>query len=320
MAFSKNLPVRVFTSNDVGAPAATAYPSSWITIIKKCLIEGYGATTPVGGWTLAFEDVGTIKAVFRNSTVDGSGGYVQFGSATNTDTLNGSIYVETASSMSGVDLFTHKGLRRTIRALSSAPRWILVATTRGFYFQSLGTRTDNNPSGANHQCWFVGDIDSFYENDAGCFTMVMHSTQYEDATSSANESLTNYIKSHLFNVLYDLDGNDFRLEYYLKFYESYYTSTLSMGAPEVDGHDVSFYECLICGTFPTAIDRFGVPIIKSITSPMIRGKLAGHKVASHNGYFSSPWPTIRTINGIDHIGMVNEIGVQTWINTVTWYE
>ncbi len=60
---------RLYRSSDVGAPAlGTTTDGSLITILRACLVDGYGSRTP-SGWTMPFSDLPNALAAFR--TVSG---------------------------------------------------------------------------------------------------------------------------------------------------------------------------------------------------------------------------------------------------------
>ena len=68
--------VRVFTDADPGAPQLIGQNGSLIAMLRACLIDGYGDTDPVGGWTVPFEDQPTSRAVFRQPVARSSGRYL----------------------------------------------------------------------------------------------------------------------------------------------------------------------------------------------------------------------------------------------------
>lgn len=64
----------VYKSTDASAPTLNGQKGSLITVLKACLVNGYGSKA-AAGWTLATEDAGNYKAIFRNDSVNGSGRY-----------------------------------------------------------------------------------------------------------------------------------------------------------------------------------------------------------------------------------------------------
>lgn len=63
---------RIYRSNDAGAPVLNGQLGSLITVLTKCLVDGYGSKA-AAGWTLALS--GTNKAIFQNSPTLGTGTY-----------------------------------------------------------------------------------------------------------------------------------------------------------------------------------------------------------------------------------------------------
>ncbi|MCL1048940.1 hypothetical protein L2755_04755, partial [Shewanella abyssi] len=63
------LPARIYRWDDEGAPTVVrdTRMSDIISLLKKCLIEGYGEKEGLG-WSLAFDDPANLKVAFRNST------------------------------------------------------------------------------------------------------------------------------------------------------------------------------------------------------------------------------------------------------------
>jgi hypothetical protein len=67
----------VYKSTDASAPTLDGQVGSLITVLKACLVNGYGAKS-AAGWTIAEEDSPNHKIIFRNDTVNGSGRYFRF--------------------------------------------------------------------------------------------------------------------------------------------------------------------------------------------------------------------------------------------------
>lgn len=58
-------PVTVFSSDDAGAPVLTKDPGSLKTLLKACLVTGYGDKTALG-WQMLFESADTKSAAFAS--------------------------------------------------------------------------------------------------------------------------------------------------------------------------------------------------------------------------------------------------------------
>ena len=182
------LPVSVYRSTDAGAPVGTAArPLDWITILKKCLVEGYGDKDPLG-WTLEFENVSTYAAVFKNNPVIGSGGYFQIASSNGGNGLNVAIDLSVAKGMTGVGVYVDKILQRRLGLYNDRSNgWIVLGTSRGFWMlQNSAENTWSSSTGQSSACWsvFVGDIETFDPNDNSPFTLVHGVSGTGDSTSA----------------------------------------------------------------------------------------------------------------------------------------
>ncbi|MFB2661788.1 hypothetical protein [Shewanella mangrovisoli] len=183
------LPVTVYRSTDAGAPVGTAAnPLDWITILKKCLVEGYGDKSPLG-WTLEFENAATYAAVFRNNPLVGSGGYFQIASSNGTNGTNVSIDLSVAKGMTDVGVYIDKIVQRRLSLYQARTNgWVVFGTSRGFWMiQNSSELTWSTSTGYSSGCWsvFVGDIETFDPNDTSPFTLVHGVAGTSDSTSSA---------------------------------------------------------------------------------------------------------------------------------------
>lgn len=80
-------PVTVFSSADTGAPTLTTDIGSLKTLLKACLVTGYGAKQGLG-WQMAFESTDKNVAAFKSADPTASGFYFKIdNSATGTATL-----------------------------------------------------------------------------------------------------------------------------------------------------------------------------------------------------------------------------------------
>ena len=64
----------VYKSTDSGAPTLNGTKGTLITVLKACLVNGYGAKAGAG-WTIALEDAANYKIIFRNDSTTGTGRY-----------------------------------------------------------------------------------------------------------------------------------------------------------------------------------------------------------------------------------------------------
>lgn len=81
-------PVTVFSASDAGAPVLTADIGSLKTLLKACLVTGYGSKQGLG-WEMAFESTDKNSAAFKSSDPTASGFYFKINnSATGTAKLS----------------------------------------------------------------------------------------------------------------------------------------------------------------------------------------------------------------------------------------
>lgn len=211
------LPVTVYRSTDVGAPVGTAArPLDWITILKKCLVEGYGDKDPLG-WTLEFENVSTYAAVFKNNPTVGSGGYFQIASSNGGNGLNIAIDLSVAKGMTGVGVYVDKILQRRLALFDSRTNgWVVLGTSRGFWMlQNSAENTWSSSTGQSSACWsvFVGDIETFDPNDTSPFTLVHGVTGTGDSTSTTYGDNVGSSSNGAVAVMYPAASGSGRNEY-----------------------------------------------------------------------------------------------------------
>ncbi len=61
------MPATLYSYSDAGAPVmSTSGNGQLYDLLKAVLIDGYGSRTPVGGWTVPFDDAGNKTMVLKN--------------------------------------------------------------------------------------------------------------------------------------------------------------------------------------------------------------------------------------------------------------
>lgn len=314
------LPVTVYRWDDAGAPQLTnSKPSEIIAILKKCLVDGYG-TKAGAGWSVAFEDVPTFKIVFRNSTTEASGGFVQFWSVAGTDTNSGEMRFRGAKSMTALDTFIDAQYQSQFKLSLSIDYWVLIATSAGFWFLSTNTLASPNSSSNEKALFFVGDYDAFNTNDPGRFIIMMNGTGGDMTSSAWNYSFDVAIGSDTtLCKIYDTDGSSNFINYKM---DRRYNQGITSGVNGVPTMDRIFLTPLIVSATsnPDANDRLGVMNTNSIVQPFIRGKIPGLLNSPQTGYGDQTWPVIETINGQQHILTPGYRFGRNWINMETWYD
>lgn len=306
------LPVTIYRYTDAGAPQLTnGTPSEWINILKKVLVEGYGSKVPLG-WTLEFENAGAFKVAFRNSLANGgSGGYVQFSSATGTNAANTALNIQSAASMSAIDSFIKPGYVRGLASVGIRG-WEIIGTSRGFYI--IGHYTTSLTNGISLSAtnypnqYFVGDIESYTPNDAGVFTIASATNAQNDESNSTGLAGNN---NDVFARLYATDGGNTSYMYSA-------SKTFPISSTSVDGNAESLglnhqmIPLIFTGNYST--------MNTSTTSPYCRGQLPGLHSSSFAGYRTENWPKELTQGGVTFVLLRAYISTRLWVKTGTWYD
>ncbi|WP_345883561.1 hypothetical protein [Shewanella algae] len=316
------LPVTLFMSTDAGAPQiVNGDLNDLIAILKACLVDGYG-TKDALGWSVAFEDAPNSKIAFRNSTVDGSGGYVQLWPETGVGS-NQDISLTAAASMTALDLFTNQGFEYKYRMNLSENVWMLVGTSTGFYFQTQNSSyvATQNRLSLYTQCFFAGDFHSYHSPDPGAFIVSCGNVTDAVANASNTYSVGRLNRDYSVGKIYDLDGSANNYIHITPFliYES--SQSQSPGTLGDITMPIVFRDAEItAGYQPSLADSNGVYVGNSTTRPIIRGKFPGLLQCSTAAYYNQPWPALYSINNVEYIGIVGGSGVQLWVSTEAWYD
>lgn len=313
-----SLPVTVYRWDDAGAPQlTTGKPSEIIAILKKCLVEGYGSKSALG-WTIPFEDVTNFKVAFRNSTVDGSGGFVQFWAPNGTDTQASGLRFKAAKSMSALDTFIHAQLQMQCANAASAKYWVLIGTSTAFWLFSATDLTTPFTSLTDKLDFFIGDIDTTAANDPSRFVNIMCATTSDLTYASWNQSFNYSVATSSYVCrIFDTDGSANALNYRmdLRYFQ---------GSPNMTGEPASdcvYFKPVLYAATPLADnDRLGVNAGRSVVQPYYRGTIPGLLNTPQGGYYDQAWPVIKTINGQQHMLMPGYNFGRAWINMETWYD
>ncbi|MEI8616064.1 hypothetical protein P4S54_21370 [Shewanella sp. PP-He15 brown] len=312
------LPVTVYRYTDEGAPQlVTSSASEWITILKKCLVEGYGSKSALG-WTVAFEDALNFKIAFRNTTLNGgSGGYFQFNGA---NTATATCTLRCAESMTALDSFIKQVPARGLRGQNTYRGWEIIGTSRGFYLilhrtsNLLMSDTTDTSQYIYYQTYFIGDVDSLYANDQSLFTLVSGTSGVATTNSHGVNHLTKYA------TLYDADaGAGSPIEYSATaFFPMSNNTAYNVNAETAGLQHILSPVTLTCSIAIT--DRNGVLAPSSLITPFARAKVPGLYQSSCMGYRNDNWPIDVPMNGVMHTLLRSNYAPSLWINMVTWYE
>ncbi|WP_417705315.1 hypothetical protein [Rheinheimera aquimaris] len=324
--------------DDPGAPQRSpADAASIVNILKKCLVDGYGDTDPLG-WTLEFEDAPGGVAVFRNSPVTGSGGYFRI-SPYNVPT---NAYIRTQSAMAATgsapaDLFA-PGYLNSVPTEAALTRWIIVGDERAFYFLLHHSTTDF-VSSTMSVAMFIGDFTPVIPTDVATF--ICTGANANSVTSSLTVNFTSINTGPLScasgrtNQLINALGGD--------------NSRSRLGIPTGVSGSSSYnpYALYLAGEIgesylanadntefpaggliqPVALKR-DVSVSQSrmtdVENPFIRGYLPGLIGLGWKTHYGTPWPAFKEIENAQHLGVaLNSLsstygGVMLWINTEDW--
>lgn len=317
------LPVKVFSSDDAGAPQfATSMPkpSEFIAALKACLVDGYGTSTSLG-WTVAAEDAVNFKIAFKNSVADGgTGSFLVCESVGGTDTANGRLSIYSCRDFTDFTSMGKKGKSNAIGGDSNQTKWFLIGTSRAFYFYANNkNRNVMYLSSYNVPSFFAGDIDSVFPNDQGAFVCVSNLNNNNDTiTASWNYNFT-YLGSAAkgaIDKIYDVDGFDHSADYYTQFPMETFVTDI----PDEPDITSSLSRIAVCRQSPSFADRNGVKVINSVVEPHLRGWLPGLMQLSSGGFSKHTWPLERDFNGVTHRAFATYGVTVFWFNLGTWYD
>lgn len=315
------LPVTVYSWDDVGAPnISTMYRSVILNVLKKCLVEGYGSKAPLG-WAIE-EEVSGERITFSNADRKG---FARVGSSVTT--TYASMYFLTACEFTAPATLSKIGYLKYFQPGSNENAWILIGTSKGFYFQTWRTGANNNSketSLINGQCVWIGEIDPFFAPDPFAMTSVCNNLNGNDTSASKAESIGASDNGWWANRFYDLDNTGQYADYKIGHGVVGAAGTdwtKNVGTPESTGVPIMLQDVLIRGGGnPYDLDYYSKALANSLTRPFIRGKLPGLYRMSCCLFADQPWPTIYNANGVDYYCVPSEYGVNTMIKLDTWYD
>lgn len=193
--------VRLFTSADGSAPVVNGTAGSLVNLLKKCLVDGYGAKTPPGGWECVASGNGQ-KAAFRSNAAgssqiwlhadDSAPSTARFARCRAWETLSGlDANGDPASGSSGqfptVAQQATCGVMKSATADTLSRPWVLVADSQAFYLA-----IDWVSHGAKYDLLFFGDALSLRANDVyGCMVAMNTNEAASSPETSSGHSRMN---------------------------------------------------------------------------------------------------------------------------------
>lgn len=312
--------------DDAGAPQIVdGKPSEYINVIKKCLVDGYGAKA-AAGWSVAEEDLANTYLALRNDeAAGGSGGVFEIKMVTNDnagaafDVTSYCDYVSNAQKNRG---FAPSRFDRSSPGLYMLKNWIVIATKTAFVFwvSSDGKLTDNGFSNREHISFYAGDFNSFTNNDPATFICWAGGEN-----GSTSQSWSDNFASHLQYAqpekrtvsVYALDGTA----------ESEGHSATSIIGPQMqstsnaianDEPEITVLSeiYIVAGAANAITEKY----LNNVSFPRVRGTLPGLYCAQQTGFYNQPMPFFKTINGQLHFQLPNPHSYLSliWINCEQW--
>lgn len=316
--------VTVYRWDDVGAPQASeGRPAEFMTVLKKCLVEGYG-TKASAGWSIAHESAPEESPyiALRNNAIEGSGGVLMVKASNNNLNTTGRFQAagdfisDTEQSRLGAYFYGY-----LFGNSSGYPNnWIIVATSTAFYFLSHSDSTaNNNYHGTyNHTCFFAGDFISFYSNDQSKFITL---SGLKNSSSAGWNSQLNYLlgdnPTTSTGDVYALDGSESKSNAYL---------TTCFGLPNVSNSSIQDSEPPIRVLSPYFFVSGSYNLASaggqgnSQLLPFVRGRIPGLFGSQESGYRNKSMAFSKLIDGVNHmsIAKANNGGTNFWINLEEW--
>jgi hypothetical protein len=334
------LPVTVYRSTDAGAPSlGTAKPSEIITILKKCLVSGYGSKLPLG-WTMLFENTTTRNIIFKNDVANGgSGGCVNVKSNGGSDADGNTLFIQPCRSATSVTAMTNKGYIHSVHFPSymAYDAWTLIGTAVGFFLivgKSVNTLSYANWVNQDERVFYCGDFKSSVAGDVSRF--IAYSDFYAVKNISTASTAPDWPNLFASNRMQDVSPAMFRIHdtdaSTTKYSEYSVTSGFDTGGSEpivlpalACDERTGVWWLKLTSYSPSSIqaanykDRNNVPCTASGLKPYIRGSLLGLFELDIQRYADEVWPFYKTFDGVNHLALRSSTGgVSTFINLVEW--
>lgn len=323
-------PVTVYRWDDAGAPQVTdGRPSEYLDIIKKCLVDGYGAKLSLGWLTVLDEHLSVAPYLaLKNDTVKGaSGGVITFSAAddiagTFTKVQSCQSFIDKDNLINASSSFVYRNPYNTETQILK--NWMLIGTDSAFYFFVTPIELSNQNYLSSYACisFFTGDFKSHFSNDPARFVSIASSSSDVNTHGWSNmltgklgfnsgDSITN---------IYPLDNSGAAISH----------SIISLlgnvgyvnNRPEISAAtpDISvLVECyLMLGSDPYRHQN--ADYLNSQTHPWLRGKMPGLFFSLEAGYRDVPMPHVKSINNINYFQMpaASSNVSCVWINLEQW--
>lgn len=209
MSLQNYLPANLYLHSDNNAPKSEKVADNFSTILKACLVSGYG-DKPSAGWTLLFEDTSKNTKVFRSPALTERSFDVRIVDKGTSATVQVCFDMTSIDDVSNLKLQCDTPFRYNVAAPTG--RWALIATKRGFWFFNELRHTNGVPPINQSGTYiFCGDTSS---NSTGRKALYLKHTggtwedndddRYNifeaDTAGSTIGKLYNYATGNVFNV------------------------------------------------------------------------------------------------------------------------
>lgn len=178
--------VTVYRSTDSGAPLLTYAADSLNTLLKSCLVDGYGAK-PAAGWTHTVLDAATNKYAFSQGAAANKAIrhiYLRDPALYHSEILACASFTVSATPILTTQFGSYNAttpmvmLKVDQTVAGGVAEWFMVADSRRFLLMAKR----ENWSGYGWAAIMCGDVDSPYPNDKGAFSLFGRSTYEANMT------------------------------------------------------------------------------------------------------------------------------------------
>lgn len=314
--------VSVFRWDDTSAPQVVdGKPSEYMTVLKKCLVEGYGATTSIQ-WIVVVDEILTATPflVLKNdTTLGGSGQFIVFEAVDDTAGTNVKVqccqaYVD---KVNRINVGGYFAFNRGSTGSFLLSKWMLIGTETGFYFfvtndYVIGT-SENRFASQKSIFFWTGDFASVFENDPSKFITM---SGEKNSNNFAFSSMLNYKVAYLDSVdvtdIYAIDGSAVNSTHSIS------TVIGLRGASTAFATEEPEIKTLVqCYLITGSGDNTNLNIEEM---PFLRGSVPGLFYSTEAGYRQNNMPFFKDIGGVEYF-QIPSAGHSTsmaWINTKEW--
>lgn len=177
--------VNVYRSSDANAPKLDKTANCLATILKACLVTGYG-TKSAAGWTMPFEDTAADIKVLRPEVGTEQDFYLKLSSDTGRY-MTAQVYTDMTSTTAG-NLKLQCAYPFNYGAGDVSGKWMVIATSRSFWLLVERNYNGYTPKPViNSGSWFFcGDVS---KNTSGNRAVYLHHSGDTDLDGSNNDIL-----------------------------------------------------------------------------------------------------------------------------------